>query len=125
MHSLNVLIIEEQPAQVLQLHQALNACGVFNVRVAERATAIAHVLAGDWPVDIALLDSRGDGAQVSALVDHRPHASLILRGEGKARALELQARQEGLRVLGHLPWRPATHPLHAMLEHYRQTRTAF
>lgn len=124
MHSLNVLIIEEQPAQVLHLHQALNACGVFNVRVAERTTAIAQVLSGHWPLDIALVDSRSDGALLDALLDRQPRASLILRGEGKARSLELQARQEGLRILGHLPWKPATHPLHAMLEHYRQTRTA-
>lgn len=119
MHSLNVLIIEEHPAQVLHLHQALNACGVFNVRVAEGVTALAQALKGGWAPDIALVDSRCDRTLVGALLEYPPQVSLIVRGEGRASPLELKARKEGIRVLGTLPLQPATRPLHAMLEHYR------
>ncbi|MBD1553667.1 response regulator [Pseudomonas typographi] len=120
MHSLDVLVVDRQPGQLLSLHQALNACGVFKVRVADTAGRIREALRQPRPLDIALLDSRLDLPLLDELSARQPRCALVLRGEGPVSALELQARQDGLWVLGHLPWNAPVHRLHALLGHYRQ-----
>lgn len=120
MHSLEVLIVDRHPSQWLSMHQALNACGVFKVRVADDPITARAALCCPRPLDIAVLDSRFDLPLLDELSVRKPRCALILRGEGPASALELQARQDGLWVLGHLPWNGAVHRLHALLGHYRQ-----
>ena len=42
MRSLNVLILEDNPFQLMALHQMLNANGVFNVRAEKRSKSPAN-----------------------------------------------------------------------------------
>jgi CheY-like chemotaxis protein len=128
MRSLKVLIVEQNPARLLQLHQMLNACGVFGVRVAEDLHAARRSLHRQGAVDVLVLGSQllpatsfftelGGGRQASALAN-----AVIVQGPvGYTEPGEVvrRARQAGLWVLGVLPWGQAICPLHNMLCRYR------
>ncbi|MFF7706915.1 response regulator [Pseudomonas sp. NPDC007930] len=120
MHSLEILVVDRHPGQLLTLHQALNACGVYKVHVADNLPSLRSTLRRRPALDIAVLDSRLDLPMIDEFSVRQPGCALLLRGEGPATELELQARQDGLWVLGHLPWNGAVHRLHALLAHYRQ-----
>lgn len=128
MRSLKVLIVEQNPARLLQLHQMLNACGVFGVRVAEDLNAARRSLARQGSVDVLVLGSQllpassffaelaGRG-QATALA-----GGVIVQGPvGYTEPAEVvrRARQAGLWVLGVLPWGQSICPLHNMLCRYR------
>lgn len=132
MRSLKVLIVEQNPARLLQLHQMLNACGVFGVRVAEDLNAARRNLERQGSVDVLLLGSQllpatsffaelaGRG-QATALA-----GAVIVQGPvGYIEPAEVvrRARQAGLWVLGVLPWGQAICPLHHMLCRYRVETT--
>lgn len=114
MRSLNVLILEDNPFQLMALHQMLNANGVFNVRAAETVEIARQSLDSKGPVDIAICDlylEQGDGlALIRELAERRLAQVLILLSNAEPDVLEgvaNMARQLGLKVLACLP-KPAS-----------------
>lgn len=125
MHSLKTLLVEDSPAQVLAVHQLLNACGVFNVSVAEHLKATRQKLTVSGSFDIAICGSLPNSENrrelINALAATGKVQALILRGDAQAPELASAARlatQTGLWVLGSLPDVPTTRPLHMLLERY-------
>ena len=114
MRSLNVLILEDNPFQLMALHQMLNANGVFNVMTAETVEAARQSLASKGPVDIAICDlylEQGDALElIRELGELRQAQVLILLSNAQPDVLEgvaSMARQAGLNVLRCLP-KPAS-----------------
>ncbi|NVZ72560.1 EAL domain-containing response regulator [Pseudomonas costantinii] len=114
MRSLNVLLLEDNPFQLMALHQMLNANGVFNVLTAESVDAARQSLESKGPVDIAICDlylEQGDGLElIRELAERRLAQVLILLSNAEPEVLEgvaNMARQLGLNVLGCLP-KPAS-----------------
>ena len=123
MRSLRVLVVEQHPARLLQLHQMLNACGVFSVRVAEDCRSARANLAQQGPVDIVLFGSQATSALVflDKLAEAGSTAALIIQGRPdcvETAGVARRARQAGLWVLGALPLGEATCPLHGMLRRF-------
>lgn len=114
MRSLNVLILEDNPFQLMALHQMLNANGVFNVLTAENVETARQSLASKGPVDIAICDlylEQGDGLElIRELAEHRLAQVLILLSSAEPKVLESvanMARQLGLDEVVCLP-KPAS-----------------
>lgn len=114
MRSLNILILEDNPFQLMALHQMLNANGVFNVMTAETVEAARQSLACKGPVDIAICDlylEQGDALElIRELGELRQTQVLILLSNAEPNVLEgvaSMARQAGLNVLRCLP-KPAS-----------------
>ncbi|KPA92901.1 EAL domain-containing protein [Pseudomonas asplenii] len=114
MRSLRILILEDNPFQLMALHQMLNANGVFDVLTAENVESARLSLTNRGPVDIAICDlqlEEGDGLElIRHLAETREAQALIILSsldtelrEGAAH----MARQQGLHVLGCL-LKPAT-----------------
>lgn len=120
MRSLKVLVVEHQPARLLQLHQMLNACGVYGVRVAEDPASARRTLERQGPVDVVVFGSQATSALMflDALAASGEIAGVIIQGRSECpetTAAVRRARQAGLWVLGVLPWGQAVCPLHQML----------
>ncbi|MFO2463783.1 EAL domain-containing response regulator [Pseudomonas sp. 15FMM2] len=114
MRSLKVLILEDNPFQLMALHQMLNANGVFNVLTAESVEAARQSLASKGAVDIAICDlylEQGDALGLIRELAERCQAQvLILLSNAEPDVLEgvaTMARQAGLNVLGCMP-KPAS-----------------
>lgn len=114
MRSLNVLILEDNPFQLMALHQMLNANGVFNVLTAENVDTARQSLGSKGPVDIALCDlylEQGDCLElIRELAERRLTQVLVLLSNAEPDVLEgvaNMARQLGLHVLACLP-KPAS-----------------
>lgn len=114
MRSLNVLILEDNPFQLMALHQMLNANGVFNVRAAETVETARQSLDSKGPVHIAICDlylEQGDGLElIRELAERRLAQVLILLSNAEPDVLEGVANmacQLGLKVLACLP-KPAS-----------------
>lgn len=109
MQWLNVLI-HARPSHDISLHQACNAHGVFNVRVAQDLLEAKSCLAQRGTVDLLILDNAmpvRDGRVLLRQVDRaqRPCALLFVgepvrQGESLAR----EARRQDLKVVGELSW---------------------
>ncbi|WP_263260698.1 hypothetical protein [Pseudomonas sp. RIT-PI-S] len=124
MRSLKVLIVEQHPARLLQLHQMLNACGVFGVRVAEDCGAARRSLERHGPVDIVLFGSQATSALVflDNLAEAGHAAALVIQGRmecAETTNAVRRARHAGLWVLGVLAPGEATCALHGMLQRFR------
>lgn len=114
MHSLKVLILEDNSFQLMALHQMLNANGVFNVLTAESVEAARRSLDSKGPVDIAICDlylEQADGLElIRDLADQKLARALIILSDAEEDVLEGaagMARELGLKVLGCLP-KPAS-----------------
>ncbi|AZE57294.1 Response regulator/EAL domain protein [Pseudomonas synxantha] len=114
MRSLNVLILEDNPFQLMALHQMLNANGVFNVLTAENVETARQSLDSKGAVDIAICDlylDQGDGLElIRELAERRLAQVLVLLSNAEPDVLEgvaNMARQLGLKVLACLP-KPAS-----------------
>ncbi|WP_017904974.1 EAL domain-containing response regulator [Pseudomonas asplenii] len=114
MRALRILVLEDNPFQLMALHQMLNANGVFDVLTAESVESARQSLTNRGPVDIAICDlqlEEGDGLElIRHLAETREAQALIILSsldtelrEGAAH----MARQQGLHVLGCL-LKPAT-----------------
>lgn len=126
MHSLSVLILEDNPFQLMALHQMLNANQVFNVLTAHDVEAAKQSLANRGGVDIAICDLQMEGQDGLALIRH-------LAASGQARALIILssaercvldsaahlARQQGIWVLGSLQKPASVMALNELLEAYQ------
>ncbi|WP_345774558.1 histidine kinase [Pseudomonas entomophila] len=105
MHRLDVLILQGSPSHQIRLHQACNALGVFNVRIAADLAATQACLS-HHPVDLLLVDHALPASCAKPLLEY-------LCGQRRARALAFigeptelveDARQQGLWVLAQLSW---------------------
>ncbi|MDD2088957.1 response regulator [Pseudomonas guariconensis] len=109
MHWLNVLI-HARPSHDISLHQACNAQGVFNVRVAQDLAEAKDCLAQRGIIDLLILDHGlpvhyGRTLLRQVAQAQQPCALLFVgqsidHDEGLAR----EARRQGVRVIGELSW---------------------
>ncbi len=109
MRSLKVLILEDNPFQLMALHQMLNANQVFDVLTAQSVEAAQCSLNNRGSVDIAICDLQMDGADGFSLIRHmaqtRQAKALIILSSADVsvlKAVAQLARQQGLEVLGYL-----------------------
>ncbi|BCT31583.1 EAL domain-containing response regulator [Pseudomonas protegens] len=114
MHSLKVLILEDNSFQLMALHQMLNANGVFNVLTAENQQSARRSLDSKGPVDIAICDlylEQTDGLElIRELAQQQLAKALIILSDAEPDVLEGtagMARELGLKVLACLP-KPAS-----------------
>jgi len=128
-HSLSVLILEDNPFQLMALHQMLNANQVFNVLTAHDVEAAKQSLSNRGSVDIAICDLQMDGpdglAFIRHLADSRQAHALIILSSAERSVLDGAAhlaRQQGLWVLGSLQKPASVMALNELLEAYQHHR---
>lgn len=109
MRSLKVLILEDNPFQLMALHQMLNANQVFDVLTADSVEAALRSLDNRGGVDIAICDLQMDGPDGLSLIRHLAHTgqahALIILSSTELSVLDgvaQLARQQGIAVLGSL-----------------------
>jgi len=119
MHQHYVLIHQARPSHQILLHQALNAQGIFNVRISANASDLDACLTAERRPDLLILDhAMPTRAGLSLLA--RPHRSRALLFVGqptpKHQDLAQEARNRGLWVLAELPWPLSTTRLQRALQ---------
>jgi EAL domain-containing protein (putative c-di-GMP-specific phosphodiesterase class I)/AmiR/NasT family two-component response regulator len=126
-NSLNVLILEDNPFQLMALHQMLNANQVFNVLAADSVAAAQQSLANRGRVDIAICDLQMDGPDglemIRYLAETRQARAVIILSSTDTSVLDgaaYLARQQGLWVLGSLPKPASATALRKLLEVYSE-----
>jgi len=105
--SLKVLILEDNPFQMMALHQMLNANQVFDVLTADNVEAAMGSLDRRGPVDVAICDLQMDGRDGLSLIGHLAATglarSVIILSSAEQSVLDSAAqlaRQQGIDVLG-------------------------
>lgn len=106
MHQPYVLIHQARPSHQILLHQALNAQGMFHVRISETSADLDACLNADHRPDLLILDhAMPTRAGIALLEQHRTRALLFVGQAIPARCnLAQEARNRGLWVLAELPW---------------------
>ncbi|WP_063911458.1 MULTISPECIES: response regulator [Pseudomonas] len=107
MHQPYVLIHQARPSHQILLHQALNAQGMFHVRISETSADLDACLSADRRPDLLVLDHAMPTRAGLALLEqqHRTRALLFVgQATPKRRNLAQEARNRGLWVLAELPW---------------------
>lgn len=109
MRSLKVLILEDNPFQMMALHQMLNANQVFDVLTAQSVEEALASLEHRGSVDIAICDLQMEGPDGLSLIGHLAMNQLaravIILSSAEPSVLDSAAqlaRQQGLTVLGAL-----------------------
>lgn len=107
MRSLKVLILEDNPFQMMALHQMLNANQVFDVLTTDSVESAMNSLDRRGPVDIAICDLQMDGRDGLSLIGHLAMTglarSVIILSSAEQSVLDSAAqlaRQQGVDVLG-------------------------
>lgn len=107
MQALKVLILEDNPFQLMALHQMLNANQIFDVRVAASVADACEALERRGEVDIAICDVQMEGPDGIAFITHlaqRQAALALILVSGIERsvldAVARLARRQGVEVLG-------------------------
>lgn len=125
MHSLKVLILEDNPFQLMALHQMLNANQIFNVLAADSVALACQSLRVSGPVDIAICDLQMDGPDGLALIRHlaetRQARALIVLSSAAADvqdSVARLARDQGIEVLGCLQKPASATVMRTLLEAY-------
>nr|WP_314877188.1 response regulator [uncultured Pseudomonas sp.] len=110
MYRLNVIIYQSHPAQQISLHQACNAQGIFNVRIADTLAIATSLLCSQHAPDLLIVDHAIPSADGKALLRHLgatcPSTALLMIGQPGPTQLDIaqQARQKGLWVVNELAW---------------------
>ena len=107
MHQPYVLIHQARPSHQILLHQALNAQGMFRVRISETSADLDACLNADHRPDLLILDHAMPTRAGLALLEqqHRTRALLFVgQATPKRRNLAQEARSRGLWVLAELSW---------------------
>ncbi|KYC24727.1 response regulator [Pseudomonas sp. ABFPK] len=107
MHQPYVLIHQARPSHQILLHQALNAQGMFHVRISETSADLDACLNADHRPDLLILDHAMPTRAGLALLEqqHRTRALLFVgQATPKRRNLAQEARNRGLWVLAELSW---------------------
>ncbi|MBF8701695.1 response regulator [Pseudomonas putida] len=102
-----VLIHQARPSHQILLHQALNAQGMFHVRISETSADLDACLSADHRPDLLILDHAMPTRAGLALLEqqHRARALLFVgQAVPTRRNLAQEARNRGLWVLAELPW---------------------
>ena len=114
MRSMKVLILEDNPFQLMVLHQMLNAFRIFDVLAAESVESARCSLAKCGGIDLAICDLHLEGLSglelIRELATKREAQALIILSCAAPHVVESAvrtAREEGLEVLGYLP-KPVT-----------------
>ena len=109
MHSLKVLILEDDAFQLMALHQMLNANQVFDVLTAASVADARQSLKRRGGVDIAICDLQMEGADgiafINDLAKSQEAGALIILSSAERSVLEgaaQLARKQGIDVLGYL-----------------------
>ena len=125
MCSMKVLILEDNPFQLMVLHQMLNAFRIFDVLAAESVESARCSLAKSGGIDVAICDLHLEGLSGEALI-----RELAVKGDAQAliilscaaphvvESAIRTAREEGLEVLGYLPKPVTVNGLGRLLEVY-------
>ena len=107
MRSLKVLILEDNPFQLMVLHQMLNAFHIFDVLTAQSVDSARESLLRRGAIDVAICDLYLEGASglelISELALKRNAAALIILSAATPQVIEMaakMARRQCLRVLG-------------------------
>ena len=106
-----VLLHQARPSHQILLHQACNALGIFNVRVACDIPDLHACLAREGVVDLLILDpamARDCALTLLERLEGKARAPAIMfvgsaGDQGRAR-LAGQARERGLNVVAELAW---------------------
>ncbi|UJW23691.1 histidine kinase [Pseudomonas juntendi] len=107
MHQTVVLIHQARPSHQILLHQALNAQGVFAVRISATTAELDARLGAERRPDLLILDhampTRASRALLARLAQAR---ALLFVGQPAPQRFDLaqEARKQGLWVLAELPW---------------------
>ena len=120
MHQPYVLIHQARPSHQILLHQALNAQGMFHVRISETSADLDACLSADRRPDLLILDHAMPTRAGLAVLEqqHRTRALLFVgQAAPRRRNLAQEARKRGMWVLDELPW-PLSMP---RLQHALQT----
>ncbi|MDD1982905.1 histidine kinase [Pseudomonas asiatica] len=107
MHQPYVLIHQARPSHQILLHQALNAQGMFHVRISETSADLDACLNADHRPDLLILDHAMPTRAGLALLEqqHRTRALLFVgQATPERRNLAQEARNRGLWVLAELLW---------------------
>ncbi|CAI3795678.1 hypothetical protein GLGCALEP_01350 [Pseudomonas sp. MM221] len=107
MHQPYVLIHQARPSHQILLHQALNAQGVFNVRISANAADLDACLNAERRPDLLILDhAMPTRAGLAVLARQHQSRALLFVGQAtpKHQNLAKAARSQGLWVLAELPW---------------------
>lgn len=127
MRSLNVLILEDNPFQLMALHQMLNANQVFNVLTADSVVAAQQSLVNRGSVDIAICDLQMEGPDGLEMIRHlaetRQARAIIILSSTDTSILDGAAhlaRQQGIWVLGSLPKPASALALRELLDLYSE-----
>ncbi|WP_082428115.1 response regulator [Pseudomonas endophytica] len=122
---MKVLILEDNPFQLMVLHQMLNAFRIFDVLAAESVESARCSLAKCGGIDVAICDLHLEGLSGEALI-----RELAVKGDAQAliilscaaphvvESAIRTAREEGLEVLGYLPKPVTVNGLGRLLEVY-------
>ena len=126
MQNLKVLILEDNPFQLMTLHQMLNACRIFDVLTASSLEAARHSLAVRGAIDIAICDLYLDNLAglelIRELAEHRNASALIIQSSAAPQVVETAAhlaRSQGLKVLGCLAKPVTLSRLNQLLQAYQ------
>ncbi|WP_336333307.1 histidine kinase [Pseudomonas putida] len=120
MHQPYVLIHQARPSHQILLHQALNAQGIFDVRISASITDLDACLDAERRPDVLILDHAMPTQAGLALLARQPRARALLfvgQATPTRHNLAQEARKKGLWVLAELPW-PLSMP---RLQHALQT----
>lgn len=126
MHRLNILIVQSHPAQQIALHQACNALGVFNVRIACDLASAKASMAQMQALDMLIIDHGMPALSAQALLKHvtrQGHArALLFVGQQPVRGpdLAVEAQRQGQWVVAQLPWPLSVRGLQAALQRLRR-----
>ena len=119
MRPLKVLILEDNPFQLMVLHQMLNAFRIFDVLTAESVDSARHSLLNRGAIDVAICDLYMEGPSglqlIRELALKRDATALIISSAAR------MARRHGLEVLGCLPKPVTVAGLGQLLDLYRQS----
>ncbi|RDL24320.1 response regulator receiver domain-containing protein [Pseudomonas sp. URMO17WK12:I10] len=115
----HVLIHQVRPSHQILLHQALNAQGVFRVRVCQDKAELDACLSGAFFPDLLIFDHAMPTRTGIAILKRLPLACPVLFvGQAGARRRNLadQARGFGLQVIAELPWPLSSPALQRVLQ---------
>ena len=125
MRSMKVLILEDNPFQLMVLHQMLNAFRIFDVLAAESVESARCSLAKFGGIDLAICDLHLEGLSglelIRELATKREAQALIILSCAAPHVVESAvrtAREEGLEVLGYLPKPVTVNGLGRLLDAY-------
>ena len=128
MRPLKVLILEDNPFQLMVLHQMLNAFRIFDVVTAESVDSARDSLLRRGAMDVAICDLYMEGVSglelINELAQKRSATALIILSAAAPQVVEMaarMARRQGLKVLGCLSKPVSMGGLGQLLESYRSS----